>query len=281
MNELLQQIAERSIKSIPMNEGDYVKDGLLYCGKCNTPKQGKFVVSGGKIIMPRILCDCETAKRDREEAEAKRQKQLQYIEDLRKTGIQDSKLLSCSFDCDNNPQSKHSQAFRQYCDKWEEMSRKNIGLIFFGGVGTGKSFYSGCIANEIIKRYLMPVIVTSIPRILNQLFSTKNKNEYIKELVNIPLLVIDDLGAVRETDYALEQVYTVIDERYKAEKPLIVTTNLSYDELKNPADIRLKRIYDRVIEMCVPFNISGVSRREQKAKEKAQNVKALLLDDKF
>ena len=95
------------------------------------------------------------------------------------------------------------------------------------------------------------------------------------------MLVIDDLGAERETDYALEQVYTVIDERYKSEKPLIVTTNLTYEELKNPTDIRYKRIYDRVIEMCVPFNLSGVSRREQKAREKAQNVKALLLDDNF
>lgn len=280
MNEFLQKLAEHSTNAIPINEDDYIKDGLLYCGKCHTPKQKRFFV-GGKTIMPHMLCSCETEKRDQEEAEAKRQKQLQYIENLRKTGIQDSKLLSCSFDCDDNPQSKHSQAFRRYCDKWEKMRAKNIGLIFFGGVGTGKSFYSGCIANEIINRYVMPVIVTSIPRILNQLFNTEDKNGYISRLANIPLLVIDDLGAERETDYALEQVYTVIDERYKSEKPLIVTTNLTYEELKNPTDIRYKRIYDRVIEMCVPFNLSGVSRREQKAREKAQNVKALLLDDNF
>ena len=151
MNEFLQKLAEHSTNAIPINEDDYIKDGLLYCGKCHTPKQKRFVV-GGKTIMPRMLCSCETEKRDQEEAEAKRQKQLQYIEDLRKTGIQDSKLLSCSFDCDDNPQSKHSQAFRRYCDKWEEMRAKNIGLIFFGGVGTGKSFRSEEHTSELQSR---------------------------------------------------------------------------------------------------------------------------------
>ncbi len=280
MENLVQKIAENSANAIQINEDDYLQDGLLYCGKCHTPKQ-KEVVFCGKKMKPPMLCECETRRRDEEKAEAKRQKQLQYIENLRKTGIQDEKILSYCFDYDNTPQSKYSKAFRRYCDKWEEMYKRNIGLILFGGVGTGKSFYSGCIANEIIKRYAVPVIVTSIPRILNQLFNITDKNGYIGRLANVPLLVIDDLGAERETDYALEQVYTVIDERYKANKPLIVTTNLSWEELKNPTDIRYKRIFDRVREMCTPFNISGVSRREQRAKEKARDVKALLLDDDF
>lgn len=280
-NNFLQELAERSAKLIPKNEVDYVKDGLLYCGKCHTPKQKKFVVSGGKTITPHILCDCETKKRDQEEAEAKREKRLQSIKELRKTGIQDSKLLSCSFDVDDTPQSRQSRACRRYCDKWQEMQKKNLGLILYGDVGTGKSFYGGCIANEIINRYETLVIVTSIPRILNQLFNCEDKNSYISRLANVPLLIIDDLGAERETDYALEQVYAVIDERYKALNPLIVTTNLSIEELKNPTDIRYKRIYDRVIEMCVPIQVSGVSRRKQKAAQKLQEAKALLLDDNF
>lgn len=278
MNDFLQQLADRSKKIIPKNECDYEKDGLLYCGLCNTPKQGKYPVGDGKYLTPRILCKCETEKRDREAEEARRQKALLDIERLRREGIQDEKLLNCTFSIDNSPQSKHSQAFRRYCDKWQEVRQKNLGLILFGDVGTGKSFYSGCIANEIINRYAMPVIVTSIPRILRQLFDIDDKEGYIRRLVSVPLLVIDDLGAERETDYALEQVYTVIDERYKAEKPLIVTTNLSYEELKNPTDIRYKRIYDRVIEMCVPFNVEGVSRREEKARQKKQEAKKLLFE---
>lgn len=277
MDEYIQQLVKKSTRVIPQNNDDYFKDGLLYCGKCNTPKQGVFTLNG-KEIKPNILCECATRKRDEEERKAKEIKKMDYISFLKRTGIQDKKLLSYSFDTDNMPDSKHSKAFRRYCDKWREMKEKNIGLILMGDCGTGKSFYSGCIANEIISRYMTDVIATSIPRILNQLFSCESKNSYIKKMADVSLLLIDDLGTERQTDYALEQVYTVIDERYKAEKPLIITTNLTYSELKNPTDIRYKRIYDRIIEMCVPFNLMGISHREEKVSKKKQVAKSLLFD---
>lgn len=277
IDEYVQQLAKKSTRVISQNQDDYFKDGLLYCGKCNTPKQGVFTLNG-KEIKPNILCECAARRRDEEERKAKEIEKMDYISILKRTGIQDKKLLSYSFSADSTPNSKHSKAFRRYCDKWQEMKEKNIGLILFGDCGTGKSFYSGCIANEIINRYMTDVIATSIPRILNQLFNCENKNSYIKKLADVSLLLIDDLGAERDTDYALEQVYTVIDERYKAEKPLIITTNLTYNELKNPTNIRCKRIYDRIIEMCVPFNLTGASRRGEKASKKKQAAKSLLFD---
>lgn len=281
MNDFLKQLAERSKKNIPRNEGDYEKDGLLYCGKCHSPKQGKYFAEDGSYITPRILCDCEQEARNRKEEEVKREERIRYIDKLKRSGIQDRKLLNCSFEIDESPHSKYSKAFKRYCDKWEQISKDNIGLMLFGNVGTGKSFYAGCIANEIIKRYAIPVIVTSIPRILNEIFGLEDKNAYIKRLANIPLLVLDDFGVERETEYALEQVFAIIDERYKAEKPLIVTTNLNYDDFKNPTDIRYKRIYDRICEITVPFNITGASRREAKAEKKKQEAKTLLFVDNF
>lgn len=275
IDNYIEKIAERSTSEITINECDYKKDGILYCGKCHTPKQGIYTV-GRKTIKPLLLCKCGQEAYEKEEAEKKAKERELYIDRLRRSGIQDEKLLKCSFAIDDSPETKQSQAFRRYVDNWNEIAEKNIGLLLFGGVGTGKSFYGGCIANEIISRYTTPVIVTSIPRILNSLFGVEDKNGYISKLASVPLLIIDDLGAERDTDYALEQIYTVIDERYKANKPLIVTTNLSFEALKNPSDIRYKRIYDRVIEMCIPFNLSGVSRREAKAKAKAQNAKKLL-----
>jgi DNA replication protein DnaC len=276
--DFLQMLANRSKKEIPMNEGDYIKDNLIYCGKCHTPKQGRYKVGEGVFLTPRILCKCETEKRDREDAEVKERKRLLHIERLRKSGFQDDKLINYSFENDISADSKQSKAFRQYCDKWKEMLAENIGLLLFGDCGTGKSFYAGCIANEILNRYATPVVVTSIPRILNQLFNTENKNGYIHRLATVPLLILDDFGSERETDYALEQIFTVIDERYKAEKPIIITTNLSYEQLKNPADIRYKRIYDRIIEMTVPFNLAGLSLRNKKAEEKKAIARKLLFD---
>ena len=91
-----------------------------------------------------------------------------------------------------------------------------------------------------------------------------------------PLLIIDDFGMERGTEYGLEQVYNVIDSRYRSGKPLIVTTNLSLDELNNPPDTAHKRIYDRVTEMCTPVCFSGVNFRREKAQEKMERLRKLL-----
>ena len=64
----------------------------------------------------------------------------------------------------------------------------------------------------------------------------QGRNEYISRLCSFPLLIIDDFGMERGTEYGLEQVYNVIDSRYRSNKPLIVTTNLTLHELQHPPD---------------------------------------------
>ena len=117
--------------------------------------------------------------------------------------------------------------------------------------------------------------MTNFSAILKDLFSCDDKNEYINKLNESSLLIIDDLGIERDTEYALEQVYNIIDARYKSNKPLIVTTNLSLTELKNPVDTAHKRIYDRVLEMCVPIRFNGENIRCEKAKRKMDTAKRL------
>ncbi len=60
----------------------------------------------------------------------------------------------------------------------------------------------------------------------------------------------------RGTEYALEQIYNIVDSRYRSRKPLIVTTNLTLDEIRHPQDTAHARIYDRLLEMCVPISHS-------------------------
>ena len=95
------------------------------------------------------------------------------------------------------------------------------------------------------------------------------------------MLILDDFGMERGTEYGLEQIYAVIDGRYRSEqiyavidgryrsgKPLIATTNLTLQELKNPQDTAHARIYDRLLEMCVPVQFKGESFRKRTAQEK-------------
>lgn len=248
---------------------DYEKDGLLYCGHCNTPKQCRIPI-GGTVRL--VGCQCACAAREYEaekKARADREKRLR-IETLRADGIRDKSLTACRFD--KATMSDEIVKCKRYADAWDDMRRENNGLLLWGNTGNGKTFAAACIANELIDRGI-PAMITSFPRILNAGY---DKQEIIKQVRYYPLLVIDDLGAERSSEYAMETVYTVIDERYKSKKPLIVTTNLTLDELCKPKNMDYQRIYDRVIEMCTPLVFKGDNLRRDKANKRLRYVKSVL-----
>ena len=87
------------------------------------------------------------------------------------------------------------------------------------------------------------------------------------------LLILDDLGTERNSEYALGIVFSVIDRRYRSGRPLIVTTNLPIKQLKEETNIEKKRIYDRILEMCVPLYVGGSSYRSDIAHEKMGKMK--------
>ena len=113
--------------------------------------------------------------------------------------------------------------------------------------------------------------------ILNELNNSfSGRNEVVDRLCRYPLLIIGDFGMERGTEYALEQIYNIVDSRYRSRKPLIVTTNLTLDEIRHPQDTAHARIYDRLLEMCVPISCIGVSLRRETAQEKLERLKALI-----
>ena len=162
-----------------------------------------------------------------------------------------------------------------YVEQWQTMCSENIGLLFWGGVGTGKSFLAGCIANALMAQEV-PVCMTNFAHILNELNNSfSGRNEVVERLCRYPLLIIDDFGMERGTEYALEQIYNIVDSRYRSRKPLIVTTNLTLDEIRHPQDTAHARIYDRLLEMCVPISCIGVSFLKETATGKAGTAKRI------
>ena len=186
---------------------------------------------------------------------------------LKLQGFTDWAMQHWTFENDHgqNPQMHLAQ---RYVDYWPEMRGKNVGLLLWGGVGTGKSFMAGCIANALMEQEVA-VYMTNFARIMNELNSAfAGRNEVVDRLCRYPLLVIDDFGMERGTEYALEQIYNIIDSRSRVSKPMVLTTNLSLDEMMDATDIRYKRIYDRILETCYPVEISGDSFRMQSAAQR-------------
>ena len=93
------------------------------------------------------------------------------------------------------------------------------------------------------------------------------------------LAILDDLGAERGTEYALEKVYDIVDSRYRRKLPMLLTTNLTLDEMKAETDIRYVRIYDRIFEVCYPMLFEGISWRRQQANSRFLEMRKLLGED--
>ena len=258
---------------------DYTgEDGLLYCGKCRKPKEAYFPKETAAWLghdRHPAECDCQRAAREKREAAEKRRTHLEAVERLKQRGFTNPAMREWTFDNDNGkcPQMKHA---RSYVECWEQMKAENIGLLLWGKVGTGKSYFAGCIANALKEREIA-VCMTNFALILNDLAASfKDRNEYISRLCSFPLLILDDFGMERGTEYGLEQVYNVIDSRYRSNKPLIVTTNLTLEDLQHPEDTAHARIYDRLLEMCSPVRFTGENFRKATAQEKMKRLKTLL-----
>ena len=168
---------------------------------------------------------------------------------------------------------------KKYVQHWEEFRNTSTGLILWGNVGTGKSFIAGCIANALLDKGV-PVIMTNFARLLNKLTDmyAGDRNAYIDSFNRYPLMIIDDLGIERNSEFAREQVFSIIDSRYRSQLPMIITTNLSLKKLKNPEDLARARIYDRVMERCMPIRVNDQNIRELNKNANMEQAKRLLGD---
>lgn len=264
-NEIIDGLEQTAAEHIRFEPGDFYADGLLYCGKCRTPKQTRVTIFGVERT-PFCLCRCGAEQRDREERERRQAERQARIAEKRRECFPDRELMSCTFGKDDGANAKISKICRNYSEKFADFRKDGKGLLLFGTVGTGKTFYAAAVANELIDRGYT-CLVTNFTRLVNTIQGMyTGRQEYIDALNGYDLLVIDDLAAERNTEYMNEIVYSVIDSRNRAGLPLIITTNLTADELKHPADMNKQRIYSRLFEMCLPIEVTGTDRRRDALK---------------
>lgn len=287
--DFLAPIIAKAKEVIPEEDGDYLDDeGFLCCGKCRTRKQCLVTMpdlSGEghppqEVKVP-VMCQCRIEAQRAEEEEERRRKEMEVVQKLKKESLMDDQIRDATFDTfqQTTQNARNLKLCRRYAEHFAEMLERNQGLLFYGDVGTGKTFAAACIANYLLARRTS-VVMTSFVKLLNSMQSFKDDDEkLISRLNQAKLLIIDDLGAERGSDFTLEKVYNIIDSRYRARKPVILTTNLGLKEMKETTDIRYSRIYDRIFEVCYPMQFTGKSWRKAEAARRFDEMRDFLEGD--
>lgn len=257
---------------------DYLNDEeCLMCGKCHTPKQVSIpnpICRLKKIpeeyIKVRCACKCEQ-EREKQIAHLKR------VESLKRYAFEDREYEKMIFDFDDDPNSKASNISKNYVKKWEEMKKNNIGLMFYGSVGTGKTFYSACIANALLEKEVS-VYMTNVPSLISSLSKNfgEDSDRVLQKVAAVSLLILDDVGIERDTEFSLEKFQEIVDTRYRSKKPTIISTNLALEQFSNNENLRYQRVYSRITEMSYPVEVTGYDRRLKIAAKKMQVIQECL-----
>lgn len=250
-------------------------DGLKHCLNCGGARECRIEVFDKVKVVP-CLCKCMSEKREREEALRKQQEMMAKIAAYRDIGFPDREMQAYTFKNDDGAQPELTNAMRAYVEHFDEFRKEGKGLYLYGPVGTGKTFHAACVVNALIDRRT-PCLMTNLSRVTNKISGTwDGRQDYIDSLSRFYLVGIDDLGVERNTEYMNESVTTIIDSLYRAKVPMIITSNYTPAQLVDEADIRRKRVYDRLLERCHPIYVAGESRRKNKGRSDYKTMKNIL-----
>lgn len=284
--DLMMPIVQGALRKQVKKAVDYVDgEGILVCGVCGKPRQTYIDVPNPDLehttkVLTTTKCGCEIAAEEKLAEQKRQMENHDKILKYRGLSMIDDKFRNVTFDSlqQTTFNARNLKLCTRYAERFDEMVSKNQGLLFWGDVGTGKSWAAAAIANHLLAK-TVPVVMFSFVEAIKNIESKKMSEAEIISIVNSAQLVIfDDLGAERDSAFAQEKVYSIIDSRYRKKLPMIVTTNISLEQMKSETDHRYSRIYDRIFESCYPMQFTGDSWRRIEANRRYVEM-ASLLDD--
>lgn len=159
---------------------------------------------------------------------------------------------------------------KDYAD--QVLFKKSKSLIITGNVGTGKTHLASSIANYLIKNEVRVIFGTLI-NLLGEVKDTykndaKTESNIIERYSKVPLLIIDDLGKEKPSEWTLEKLFTIINNRYENNLPIVITTNYNRDQLRerlanNQNYIIADSIISRLYQMCSGISLKGSDKRKK------------------
>jgi len=152
---------------------------------------------------------------------------------------------------------KQYEICKKYADEFESNS-DGRGLMLYGTVGTGKTHLAAAIGNRVVYEYGYDVYFMPFTELLTTLKNNMNNKDFIKDFLRrlnkADLLIMDDLGKEKYTEWAAEQLFSLLDNRYRDCKPVIITTNYTPQQLAKRVD---EAVMSRLVGTCALLSMNG------------------------
>lgn len=247
------------------------KNGAPYtqrCVKCGTPNHKVLYLPWtGEYCEVPFMCACRL-EREGKFIEAREAREFDKRQNaLRQTIPAKYRLCTIS---EMYP-SKGKEIAIDFVDKWDEFYLGNLGLYIYGRMGVGKSYMAAAIANGLIAKGVS-VLFTDFTDLVGRMEEGYgNRNRVLGELKRYDLVIIDDYGAERGSEYMLEQIFSVVKRRLESGQPLIFTSNMPWAWVEDGTN-DWSRVNGRIMEMCVPVLLEGDDKRKIAQSQKRQMV---------
>ncbi len=166
------------------------------------------------------------------------------------------------------------RAVRDFAQHLEIWQAEGMGLTLMGNVGTGKTHAAvgliklACGLGIEARFMTMDELLGAIKATYDE---GRGEAELLAELAELPLLALDDLGTENPTPWARDRLYTLINRRYLAQRPTIVTTNLGLDAL---AERLGERTVSRLWGASLVINFRGADYRERDKRAALARIRA-------
>jgi DNA replication protein DnaC len=244
---------------------------------------GAYLGFTNKVFWRRELqrCDCSKAQeywkehdRFEEEKKAKEQREeeekayQEKLERLMKNSKMGERFKTRTFE-NFQITNKNEQAFntiKKYADNFEIYKNKGLGLILTGSYGTGKTHLTAAVCIDLMHKGYQPIfgtMITLLERIkatYDDDYAKENEEQVINQYINCDLLIIDDLGKEKPTEWSIEKLYYIVNARYEKNLPLLITSNYDIEKLKDRLTVKdnfetAEAIVSRIFEMCRGLNM--------------------------
>lgn len=259
-----------------------------YCPICKklVPKKIVLMLGLEKTVQP--SCSCEVRAFEKEIAEAEERKAASEIERKFSLSSLGDRFKESTFDrfTGRSGSEKAVGVVRKYAKMFDR--QESTSLLIWGEPGNGKSHLAAAICQDIKSRGFIPVF-QSVPELLARIRNTFNRQskeseqEIMNAVLKCDLLVLDDIGAEKISDWVLESMFRIIDGRYRNKKPTLFTTNFTPTELlfrfmpdkdraTSEQEVAARRIHDRILEVSIIVENKATSYRREVARERARRL---------